>query len=420
MDSTGTVDRDGSRIFILSTTSECGSLPLAIIITSSETCDLVSAGLLLLKEIMGDTIFYGNIEGPKIFMTDDSAVGRAAIESLWPKSTCLLSIFHVLQSVWRWLIKSKNGIKECDQQKLFIEFRNIMYASNETECQKAYEIASISSTRYPKYYPYLNEYWERRTLWALCYRNCLCREHNTNNISEAVMRLLQETIFERVKGFTLVQMIDFMLTKFVSFYERRLLDSADDRTKDNFVHYAITLPPPELIERIQCLSDTLRLVPSENNSSVSYIVNTEVLVCTCNQGRLRHICKHIYWICCLIESDDFIKKIDNEAIRKKFYFIATGNSDVYIQNKTVLSFSLSNCNSSNDITFTDEIDENVDEVCTQGNEIINDIKEEFSQYLNRSPVEVIEALKSFKANLKRIQTVAGFTSACYSFNKGKI
>lgn len=73
MDSTGSLDHDGSRFFVLLTHSECQGLPLGIIVTSSESCDVIEVGFQLLKDIVGESIFGGNINGPGIFfLTDDS------------------------------------------------------------------------------------------------------------------------------------------------------------------------------------------------------------------------------------------------------------------------------------------------------------------------------------------------------------
>ena len=53
-------------------------------------------GLKLVAEITEDYGFYGQ-KYPSIFMTDDCAAERGAIEAVFPESSRLLCIFHVLQ-----------------------------------------------------------------------------------------------------------------------------------------------------------------------------------------------------------------------------------------------------------------------------------------------------------------------------------
>lgn len=76
-----------------------------------------------------------------------------------------------------------------------------------------------------------SRYWERRVEWALCYRQeALVRNNQTNNIAEAAMKVLKDKVFERVKAFNLVQMVDFVLTRLEGYYERKLLDAAHNRS----------------------------------------------------------------------------------------------------------------------------------------------------------------------------------------------
>lgn len=231
MDSTSTVDHDGSQVFILSTHSKCGGLPLGLIITSSERSKNISLGLQMLKSILNVDIFYKNENGPSTFITDDCEAEQIALNSVWPGSKTYLCIFHILQSVWRWLVSTKNGIPRQNAITFFNNFKTIVYSPTVVQCEIAYKNAVETAKSYPNYIDYLSTYWERRDKWALIFRSTFpLRGNNTNNYSEAAMRLLKEKIFKRVKTFNLVQLTDFLLTKFVNYYELRLLDAAHNRT----------------------------------------------------------------------------------------------------------------------------------------------------------------------------------------------
>lgn len=286
MDSSGTVDRDGSRIFVLLTDSECGALPLGLIITTSESVQAIKCGLQILRDLLRGTIFGGHEEGPKVFMTDDSLAEQKAIKETWPQVKCLLCIFHVLQAVYRWLSRLKNGIPKAQQTKIYKDFRNILYSNNIDEMLKKYELAVENAKMYPNYLNYLNTYWwPKKESWVKAYRNgWLINNNHTNNYSEATIRQIKDKIFSRIKAFNVVQMVDFMMTKFEKYNERKLLDASSNRLKTNPLYKQIKMPSTEILQRIIKLDENIIAVPSEGNQNLMYLVNMEVLFCSCTEG----------------------------------------------------------------------------------------------------------------------------------------
>nr|XP_054753693.1 uncharacterized protein LOC129259425 [Lytechinus pictus] len=147
IDSTGNVDRHGSRIFLLLTHSSSGGLPLGVIITSNEQERTITEGLNLLKTILPVDAFGGNgDEGPAVFITDDCSSERKAIHAVFPKSTLLLCTFHLLQAVWRWLWDSKHGISKDHRQSLFLHVKQMMYAKDTHTVEEAYNHARSDPT----------------------------------------------------------------------------------------------------------------------------------------------------------------------------------------------------------------------------------------------------------------------------------
>ena len=104
IDSTGGMDRQDSRVFVLLTHSPAGALPLGLIITESEEEQVIFEGLELLKTLLGPEAFYhrGN-NGPAVFLTDDSTAERNALKTSFPRAERILCTFHVLHALWRWL-----------------------------------------------------------------------------------------------------------------------------------------------------------------------------------------------------------------------------------------------------------------------------------------------------------------------------
>ncbi|GBB85256.1 hypothetical protein RclHR1_11810004 [Rhizophagus clarus] len=79
------------------------ALPLGLFLTSGESKITIEFVINKLKSILPQNAFFGRgIDlGPSVFVTDDSAAERNAIELCWPKSGRFLCVFHVLQALWR-------------------------------------------------------------------------------------------------------------------------------------------------------------------------------------------------------------------------------------------------------------------------------------------------------------------------------
>lgn len=83
----------------------------------------------MVKEALGGCAFYGRGE-PQTFLTDNCNAERKALAATWPTSQCFLSIFHILQQVWRWLLKSKHAIQKHHRQELMASMKTLVYAKS--------------------------------------------------------------------------------------------------------------------------------------------------------------------------------------------------------------------------------------------------------------------------------------------------
>ncbi|KAL1246500.1 hypothetical protein QQF64_034634 [Cirrhinus molitorella] len=103
MDSSGNMDRENCRVFLLLIHACAGGLPLGIVITQSEDEKTIIEGLELLKSLLKNDAFGGRGEaGPRLFLTnnsDESKAEKGAIGQIFPEATQLLCIFHLLQAV---------------------------------------------------------------------------------------------------------------------------------------------------------------------------------------------------------------------------------------------------------------------------------------------------------------------------------
>ena len=218
-------------MFILSTSSAAGGLPLGVFITSGESSNIIFDAMTALKGLFPKSSFGGKMY-PDNILTDDSSSEREGLKRTWPSTKLFLCVFHFLQSMWRWLWNSKNGINKEPKQYLMECVRKLVYAENTDKLDTMYQSYKKDSViqKHKKFMRHLENYWERRDEWSICFRDqTLLRGNNTNNYAESGIRILKDIVFRRVKAYNLVQLFDFVTVTFELYYKRRLLAVAHNR-----------------------------------------------------------------------------------------------------------------------------------------------------------------------------------------------
>ena len=185
------------------------------------------------KEILPDNAFFGRgVNGPAIFMTENSSELRDALCIVWSLSILLLCLFHILQQVWQWLCDSNNAIVIHDRQSLHV-FNNLAYKLDEMVFEDKYQNLveddddDAISDKYPQFISYLKNVFELMLSWALCYRSDLMiRGHNTNNNAEAQFLVIKDKILQRVKEFNVVALFEKLVVELTDHYKSKLLSVA--------------------------------------------------------------------------------------------------------------------------------------------------------------------------------------------------
>ena len=268
MDATSSLDRFSCPMYILSTGSAAGAIPLGVFVVSDESSSTISAGLNLLKSVMPSGAFYGQGSelGPECILIDEQAAQCEALRQVWPGMRQLLCLFHYLQRWWRWLWEKKQDIDLEDRKDIMQLVRKLVYASSPLELSEIYHdiINSPASlvSLYPNVEERLREMRQKEQEWALIHRSDLTtRGKHTNNYSEASMRILKDRVFERTRAYNVVQMFHYLSTTLELYFEKRLLDIAhsgpDNYTVDSgqgaFGHNPITVRSMTAIVTISCV-----------------------------------------------------------------------------------------------------------------------------------------------------------------------
>ena len=148
------------------------------------------------RSLLPPSPFNGKDE-PTVIITDYCTAQRKVLSTVFPSAILLLCIFHVLQTVWRWLWDfKKHGIPQDCRRDLYLSFKELVYEEDEDKVNMETLISFCDEvTKYPKYQKFVENLLERKTEWAVCHREALpTRGKNTNNYAEAAMKTFKEKV----------------------------------------------------------------------------------------------------------------------------------------------------------------------------------------------------------------------------------
>ncbi|XP_054719357.1 uncharacterized protein LOC129228699 [Uloborus diversus] len=227
-------------------------------------------------------------------MTDDSAAEKKALKVVWDESTQLLCHFHVAQAEWRWLFS--HNIKKEDRPFLMNLFQCVMHAASEEELQTAYENLLKETERYPEFVKRFLKFFERREDWVKWYRrNLITRQNNTNNYAEASIRILKDVILHRTKAFNVVALCEFCIDVWEKYLVKKILDFASSRKLSVFLMYA-SLQKKVADFKESNVEEIGADVFSIKSGEKTYIVKSDVGVCSCPAGISGAFCKHQFFL----------------------------------------------------------------------------------------------------------------------------
>ena len=121
------MDEHSMRVFIFCTHSVADALPIGIVITSDEQMETLTEAFTMWKSLFPNNSFFGKGR-PDVIMTDNCSELREALYEVFPESTLLLCIFHILQQLWRWLFDKKHGVSANDRLEIMRSFRALVHS----------------------------------------------------------------------------------------------------------------------------------------------------------------------------------------------------------------------------------------------------------------------------------------------------
>ena len=152
----------------------------------------------------------------------------------------------------------QNKIAKNDRALIIGLMKEMVFAENTENLQDASDnfVSSKIVSKYPHLLKYFEGFWSRKLEWALALRkHLMLHGNNTNNISEAGIRILKEIIFQQVQAFNLVQIFDFITITLKMLFEQTLLATAhlrlDSHIALQFKGMGISNLPPAFITPVE-------------------------------------------------------------------------------------------------------------------------------------------------------------------------
>lgn len=309
--------------------SKVGALPLGVCFHEHQNEVEYEGSFRLLKKSLGAEAFNGK-GYPQTIRIDDSRAEFNSLKSVWPHTIILLCLFHLLQSVWRWLWDGNNKILKDDRPLLMIDFRKIVYAANqidfEENCKNLMESRLLK--KYTKFKVYISNLLDRYKLWAMFERHdLLTRGHNTNNICESSIRIFKEVILSRCKSFNIIALIDFVVDILEKYYTTRLLRFANSRDLGKEIMFRKFLVSSKDLD-VKKESEQHYLVASSKDDTLFYRVNVDLETCDCPRGLDGRFCKHIIAVGDKFGFNFLTSDHISYADRLEFAKIALGDSNL--------------------------------------------------------------------------------------------
>lgn len=180
-------------------------------------------------------------------------------------------------------------------------FQNCLVSSDIQEAEKSFKIMTgISSSdektvfnKYPQWISYVTNYWKRKEIWCLAFRDASMHGHHTNNFNEVNVRIFKDIVLSRNKAYNAIALVDFIRMSMEEYYTTHLSNFVNGRSDKSRLLFQDQLNRAAHITKdwIEALDDDLYKV-QQKNSPEFYEVNVTVGYCSCPVGKYGSFCKH--------------------------------------------------------------------------------------------------------------------------------
>ncbi|CAL4255465.1 unnamed protein product, partial [Meganyctiphanes norvegica] len=234
-------------------------------------------------------------------------------------------------------MNSKHGVAMKDRQEIMVNFKIIVY------CQKVEDLDTAKETlenleifkKNASLKKHYNDMLQRIEVWCIAYRvEYLTRGHNTNNFSEATMRVFKEIILERCRLYNPAQLVTYLWRGYECYHTKRISDFlANSRSVKIFrdgsekLHIGRKyLPKNQVKEKdIKKIENGRYSVKSQRCPEVVYEVTTDNCMCSCPAGISGATCKHLLGVHLHTDAVLFVFPPASLEQMNRYHYIAFGS-----------------------------------------------------------------------------------------------
>lgn len=169
----------------------------------------------------------------------------------------------------------------------------ILYATDQDELQAA--IQAMHCLPHEAYKKRVETFLHHQQELVLLYRtgDATTRGHNTNNYSEASIRILKDVVLCRTKAYNAVALAEQIMRDWEDHFKTRLMRHANRREGSHMTTYERLLQklPNTTRDDVGDLGDGVYSVPNSSGTA-HYKVEAELGLCNCHAGSQGAFCKH--------------------------------------------------------------------------------------------------------------------------------
>ncbi|XP_055946379.1 uncharacterized protein LOC129976696 [Argiope bruennichi] len=325
VDNSGYLDRCRCYVYVVMAYSCTEGLPLGLLITTSDSEEILTAGFKLLAETLPDKAFgsFGR-QGPEVFLTANNDALQNSLKNVYPESAVLLCAYNMSHELWRWLWNPENGIDESDRCMLFSLAYKIMQTKTVEEFTELSEALNTNEVvqKYENFKQHFEEIKSLSDRWAVCFKNEILDKDKEISGIEMASHVLKDKVF-LTKCYNILQLLKYYTDTMETYYRQKIIHCINN-TLETFL---LSSFQPEMRETSDL---TAQLLPTGEfeiknvKSGKSYYVDMNICVCSCTLGLNGARCKHLYAVC-VTKKVDFSSSVPNDdIIKKELFWIATG------------------------------------------------------------------------------------------------
>lgn len=329
MTSLGSIEDYSLKVYLLTCQTKAGVAPLGAIVTNNHADTHIVQSLRLYLQLVDGRSFGGRgTYGPLFFMTEDSVADILAVGSVFPKSIHILSTYHVLQVLYRWLFNTAYQISEEDRYKIYVLIREMIFAETEDDIERCYhQIKQLFGVELQAVEDF-NVWYEKKEKWLLYYRNnSQVTDSSFKNSIKNYNCTSQNQVLDCIKARSPTQLVDYLINEYSQFYIDKFLNHLRGHDCNVKLEESVLAEMSNYLFLRSSECSAIYVVVNQTKNSM-HETNNEIGTCSCFVGVNGSSCKHQVMLSHYLQQYTPLPISKSEDDQCEIYYIATGSSNI--------------------------------------------------------------------------------------------